>query len=68
MRIHNEKIAVAKIKDDPNYFFCYAKKFSIVKSDIDPLLDSSGNLIGDKKVICELLLELRTQNSEFYST
>ena len=68
MRIHNERIAVAKIKDDLNYFYRYAKKFSIVKSDIDPLLDSSGNLIIDKKVICELLLELRTQNSEFYST
>ena len=45
-RIHNESTAVAKIKDDPNR---YAKKFSIVKSDIGPHLDSSGNLTSDKK-------------------
>ena len=29
-----ENAAVTKIKDDPNYFFRYAKKFSICKSDI----------------------------------
>ena len=52
----NESIAVAKIKDDPNFFYRYAKKFSIVKSDNGLLLDSSGNLISGKKVICELLL------------
>ena len=52
----NESIAVAKIKDDPNYFYRYAKKFSIVKSDNGLLLDSSGNLISGKKIICELLL------------
>ena len=56
-RIQNESTAVAKIKDDPNYFYCYAKKFSIVKSDIGPLLDSSGNLTSDKKIICKLLLD-----------
>ena len=56
-RIHNETTAVAKIKDDPNYFYRYAKKFSIVKSDIGPLLDSSGNLTSDKKIICKLLLD-----------
>ena len=44
------RTAVAKIKDDPNYFYRYAKKFSIVKSDIGPLLDSSGNLTSDEKL------------------
>ena len=39
---------MAKIKNDPNYFYRYVKKFSIVKSDIGSLLDSSGNLTSDK--------------------
>ena len=29
-----EIAAVTKIKDDPNYFFRYVKKFSICKTDI----------------------------------
>ena len=64
-RIHNESTALAKIKDDPNYFYRYAKKFSIVKSDIGPLLDSSGNLTSDKKIICQLLLD---QFNKIFST
>ena len=43
-RIHNESAAEAKIKDVPNYFYGYAKKYSIVKSGICLILDSSGNL------------------------
>ena len=64
-RIHNETTAVAKIKDDPNYFYRYAKKFSVVKSDIGPLLDSSRNLTSDKKIICKLLLD---QFNKIFST
>ena len=30
--------AVTKIKDDPNYYFRYTKKFSICKTDIGPLM------------------------------
>ena len=55
--IHNESTAVAKIKEDPYYFYRYAMKFSIVKSGIGPLLDSSGNLTSDKKFVCKLLLD-----------
>ena len=33
-----ENAAVTKIKDDANYFFRYAKKFSICKTDIGPLI------------------------------
>ena len=40
-------------------------KFSIVKSDIGPLLDSSGNLTSDKKIICKLLLD---QFNKIFST
>ena len=36
---HNESIAVSRIKSDPNYFFRYAKKFSISKSDIGSLIN-----------------------------
>ena len=67
-RIHNGSTAVAKIKDDPNYFYryaAYAKKFSIVKSDIGPLLDSSGIPTSDKKIICKLLLD---QFNKIFST
>ena len=31
---HEEAIAVAKIKKDPNFFFRYAKRFSITKQEI----------------------------------
>ena len=33
-KLNEESIAVAKIKSDPNFFFRYAKKISICKSDI----------------------------------
>ena len=29
-KLFEEKVAVTKIKEDPNYFFRYAKKFSIL--------------------------------------
>ena len=45
-------IAVAKIKEDPNFFFRYAKRFSITKQEIGPLYSDN-----DKKLICKLLLE-----------
>ena len=48
-KLFEEKVAVTKIKEDPNYFFRYAKKFSICKTDIGPLLNCSTNsLINDK--------------------
>ena len=52
-RIHNENIAVTKIRDDPNYFCRYAKTVSVIKIDIGLLLNSSGSCIKlQKKVIC----------------
>ena len=38
-KLYEESPAVAKIKSDPNYFFRYAKKFSVCVSDIGPLCD-----------------------------
>ena len=36
-KLFDESRAVAKIKDDPEYFFRFAKKSSICKTDIGPL-------------------------------
>ena len=52
-----EAIAVAKIKEDPNFFFRYAKRFSITKQEIGPFYSDNGSLTNDKKLICKLLLE-----------
>ena len=52
------KLLLQKIKEDPNYFFRYAKKFSICKTDIGPLLNCSTNsLINDKYEMCCLLVD-----------
>ena len=34
--LHEEELAVSRIKTDSNFFFCFAKKFSITKQDIGP--------------------------------
>ena len=53
-----ENAAVTKIKDDPNYFFRYAKKFSICKTDIGPLMNRDTNtLSNDKDEMCGLLVD-----------
>ena len=56
-QIHDEAIAVSKIKIDPNYFFRYAKKFSIVRQEIGPLCLENGQLTSDKLIMCGLLLK-----------
>ena len=54
----DENAAVTKIKDDPNYFFRYAKKFSICKTDIGPLMNRDTNsLSNDKHEMCGLLVD-----------
>ena len=48
---------VTKIKDDPNYFR-YAKKFSIYKTDIGPLMNRATNSFrNDKYEMCRLLVD-----------
>ena len=42
---HEEAIAVAKIKEDPNFFFRYAKRFSIAKQEIGPLYSDNGTVV-----------------------
>ena len=46
---HEEVIAVAKIKEDPNFFFIYAKRFSITKQELGPLYSDNGSLTNDQK-------------------
>ena len=54
----DESRAVAKIRDDPEYFFRFAKKSSICKTDIGPLKNVQTNcLTHDKLEICKLLLD-----------
>ena len=49
---------VANIKSDPNYFFRYAKKFSVCVNDVGPLYDKKINLLtSDKLDMCTILLK-----------
>ena len=53
---HEEAIAVAKIKEDPNFFFRYAKRFSITKQEIGPFYSDNGNLTNDKNLFVNYYL------------
>ena len=55
---HDENLAIDRIKSDPNYFFKYAKKFSKTGTEVGPLQDSHGDLVNDKKLMSDLLLNL----------
>ena len=55
---HDENLAmpIDRIKSDPNYFFKYAKKFSKTGTEVGPLQGSHGDLVNDKKLMSDLLL------------
>ena len=55
-KLHDEEIAVTKIKTDPNYFFRYAKKQSICLNEIGPLMGPNKALTFDKYEMCCSLL------------
>ena len=52
-----EKRAVATIKENPKFFFSYAKSFSKIKSSITLLHDKSGKIVTDRKGIADTLQE-----------
>ena len=52
-----EKKAVATIKDNPSYFFSYAKRFSKLKSNVGPLKDANGNLKHQPQDMANILQE-----------
>ncbi len=55
--MYNESVAVSKIKEDPNFFFRYAKRFSITKQEIGPFYGDDGIMTNDKTYICKQLLD-----------
>ena len=55
-KIHEEHVAVSKIKVDPKHFFMYAKRYSICKQEVGPLLNPLNNTLTDNKYeMCCLL-------------
>ena len=55
-KIHEEDVAVSKIKVDPKHFFMYAKRYSICKQEVGPLLNPLNNTLTDNKYgMCCLL-------------
>ena len=58
-------MAISKIKSDSNFFFRFAKKFSITNQDIGPFYNGHGDQITNKREISQLLLE---QLSSVFST
>ena len=61
---YQEQKAVAKIKQNPKFFYSYAKRFANVKSTISMLYDSSGTVKTDKGEIADIL---QKQFSSVYS-
>ena len=47
--------AILTLKDNPRYFYSYAKKFAKSKTTIGPLLDSENNLQQDPEKMANLL-------------
>ena len=55
-KIHEEYVAVSKIKVDPKHFFRYAKRYIICKQEVGPLLNPLNNTLTDNKYeMCCLL-------------
>ena len=55
-KIHEEHVAVSKIKVDPKHSFRYAKRYIICKQEVGPLLNLLNNTLTDNKyVMCCLL-------------
>ncbi|MCP4459481.1 MAG: hypothetical protein GY816_15890, partial [Cytophagales bacterium] len=52
---YREQQAVSKVKDNPKYFYSYAKKFSKKKSNISMLFDENGTIKSNPKDIANLL-------------
>ena len=56
-KIHEEHVAVSKIEVDPKHFFRYAKRYSICKQEVGPLLNPLNNTLTDNKYeMCCLLV------------
>ena len=51
----NEARAVTRVKEDPKYFFRYAKKFKRTSENIGLLLNGDGKLTNDMQEISHIL-------------
>ena len=51
----NEARAVTRVKEDPKYFFRYAKKVKRTSENIGPLLNGDGKLTNDMQEISHIL-------------
>ena len=51
----SERRAVGKIKDNPKYFYSYAKSFSKVKQSISSLFNGEKKLVTDTKDLADIL-------------
>ena len=56
-RLHEEEMAISKIKSGSIFFFRFAKKFSITNQDIGPFYNGHDDQITNKRKISQLLLE-----------
>ena len=57
-KLYDETLAVTRIKSYPNFFFRYAKKFSICTKAIGPLLHPVTHMLTDNKTeMCTILLD-----------
>ena len=54
-RSAEEAKAIEAIRDDPKYFFNYAKKYSKTKTDIGPFLDNNQNPINSPALMADML-------------
>ena len=56
-KIHEEHVAVSKIKVDPKHFYKYAKRYSTCKQEVGPLLNPLNNTLTDNRYeMCCLLV------------
>ncbi len=53
--LYKEQQAVDKVKDNPKYFYSYAKQFSKNKQNISMLFDENNNICTNPKDIANLL-------------
>ena len=57
-KLYDETLAVTRIKSDTNFFFRYAKIFSMCTKAIGPLLHPVTHLLTDNKTeMCTILLD-----------
>ena len=61
---NEEHKAIQSIRKNSKYFFAYAKRFSKLKNDIGPLIDSAENVVSDSQGMADLLA---SQFSNAYS-